>query len=790
MASKSSVKRYRKRVNPQRIVVWLLVAVMAVSCLPFSAFATEPEGGSVPYPTTLETSVSVKRDADTASLKSAIESKIKADNPTLPIASFTWPDEVVFASGGTISVTATYSDDTTAAVSVAVTPVAPTGVALKNTLASIAATDTKNATQNSLLAYANSDLALVSTGGSDYAAALGPVMPAENAPAFTWAMCNTQYSMTGGTYTFTQTYNGSTLTRTVVVNSVANSIGSLRINYENNTVNTTSDMKWSLSRSGSWSNCSANMTIPSSWYDETVYFHIPASKYASESDVAYLYIPEKADKPDGKIELTSTSHSVTVENLWDFDYFEFRLADGSWRTTKSGYYTFDNLDDNKSYTVQLRTKADSGNNLASDVISASIRTKEAITTKVELDKSYSGNSGTIIASATVAPELSSKNVRGSLDSADLSRFTNTIKSYIEKFRSVDSSLTISHYMEEDEDIFPNGSEFTLPMSALSDAIKDADLTLEYRSDMGRVYLDNSALTKLRKNSGTLSISIKSVSSFSGSYTKWLKEAYNNGAEVYKLNTSCGSNTASVEYFLPYELDKNETISELNVYFVDNKGNRETVSFEYDTTLCGVRFTLGENGYIAIYADGIDMNTLPFYDVPDSHWARSYIQYCYNRGLFVGTSATTFSPTLNVDKAQIIALLARLDNFDGKLTSTKLRFTDVNTADWYAPYAQWAQEKGLVTGNTFGASDAMTREDIAKLLYTYLQKTNNLKSFSASSAQNYADNNDISSGCRTAVQYMRYVGVMDGVGANKFDPKATVDRAQMATLMYRMVMLLG
>lgn len=789
-----AAKRHHKRVDFQRAVVWLLAAVMILSCLPALAFAAEPEEAgnetTALYPASIEATVSVKQDADAASVKSAIESKIKADNSTLPIASFTWPNDTDFTTSGSVNVGVTYSDNTTATASVTFTSIAPSGVAFEDTLSAIDATDAKNASQSSLLAYVNSALALVNNGSNEYIGALGTGASAGNAPSFTWAMCDTQYNPMGGTYTFTQSYNGETLTRVVRVNSVTYDVGSLSLDYSNGTINTTTGMRWSLNRNGSWSNCSANMKIPSTWYDEVVYFYMPATRYASESSVTWLYIPEKADKPDGKLELTSTSHSITIENLWDFDYFEFRLGDGSWRTTKSGYYTFDNLDDNKSYTIQLRTKADHGDNFASDPISASIKTKEAITTKVELDKSYTGNSGAIVASAVVEPRLSGKNMSGNLDTADLSKFTNTVESYIEKFRHVDTSLTINHYLEEDEDVFLTGSTFSLPMSAIKKAIKDADMTLEYRSDLGRVYFSNSALEKLCKNYGTLSIDLKTVTSFSGNYTKWLKSAYNDGAVVYKVNTTCGSNTANVEYFLPYELDKSETVSELNVYFVDSKGNRESLSYEYDTTLRGVRFSLDENGYVAIYADGVDTNTLPFYDVPDTHWARSYIRYCYNRGLFVGTSATTFSPNLSVDKSQIIALLARLDDFDGKMTSTKLRFTDVNTADWYAPYAQWAQEKGLVTGNTFGAKDTMTREDIAKLLYTYLQKANKLdKNFNANKVENYADNNDISSGCRTAVQYMRYVGVMGGVGNNAFAPKATVDRAQMATIMQRMVELL-
>ena len=46
----------------------------------------------------------------------------------------------------------------------------------------------------------------------------------------------------------------------------------------------------------------------------------------------------------------------------------------------------------------------------------------------------------------------------------------------------------------------------------------------------------------------------------------------------------------------------------------------------------------------------------FQDVPDGHWASDAVDYVVEKGLFNGTSATTFSPNDGCTRGQIVTFL--------------------------------------------------------------------------------------------------------------------------------------
>ena len=48
----------------------------------------------------------------------------------------------------------------------------------------------------------------------------------------------------------------------------------------------------------------------------------------------------------------------------------------------------------------------------------------------------------------------------------------------------------------------------------------------------------------------------------------------------------------------------------------------------------------------------------FTDVPSSYWAYDEIQYVVDKGLFNGTTATTFSPEAQMKRGQLAAVLYR------------------------------------------------------------------------------------------------------------------------------------
>jgi len=75
---------------------------------------------------------------------------------------------------------------------------------------------------------------------------------------------------------------------------------------------------------------------------------------------------------------------------------------------------------------------------------------------------------------------------------------------------------------------------------------------------------------------------------------------------------------------------------------------------------------------------------PFSDVPDSHWAKNHILYCFENGITNGTSATTFEPERTISSEEFLALVLRLMGYESE-PSTSLA-DSVNTTLLGSGYA--------------------------------------------------------------------------------------------------------
>lgn len=109
----------------------------------------------------------------------------------------------------------------------------------------------------------------------------------------------------------------------------------------------------------------------------------------------------------------------------------------------------------------------------------------------------------------------------------------------------------------------------------------------------------------------------------------------------------------------------------------------------------------------------------FTDVDKSDWFYFDVKYVYDRGIMDGTGNGEFSPYANLNRAMIVTILYRME---GKpAVSTANTFTDVPSGQWYSEAIEWAAAKGIVEGygnGTYGPFDAVTREQLAAILYRY------------------------------------------------------------------------
>ena len=242
------------------------------------------------------------------------------------------------------------------------------------------------------------------------------------------------------------------------------------------------------------------------------------------------------------------------------------------------------------------------------------------------------------------------------------------------------------------------------------------------------------------------------------------------------------NGHTISVRLPYTPAKGEQTGNLYAVYVDDAGKVEWITkSSYNASLKAVVF---ETGHFSVYGVGYKNPAPAFTDIT-GHWAADNILFAASRGLLSGTSDTTFSPDTGMTRGMFVTALGRLAGINPDSYQTG-KFTDVKADAYYAPYVNWAAQTGIVEGvtaTTFAPDTNINREQMAVIMKNYAAKLGydlpqTLK------AVTFADNTQISSWAKDAVKSMQQAGILAGKNENKFDPKGTATRAEVATVLRR------
>ncbi len=197
------------------------------------------------------------------------------------------------------------------------------------------------------------------------------------------------------------------------------------------------------------------------------------------------------------------------------------------------------------------------------------------------------------------------------------------------------------------------------------------------------------------------------------------------------------------------------------------------------------------GYPTAVWDGVTPPRQPgasdFTDVKSGAWYYAAVDFAVKKGLFNGTSPTTFAPDTPMTRAMLVTVLWRYENVPKPAGSAS--FTDVAGGKWYTDAVLWAAENGIVNGVGGGSFDPMgkvTREQMAAILFRYCagkhintEKRGDLSSF--------PDAQLIGSYAKDALSWAVSEGYIGGskLGSiNYLDPKGSATRAQVATILMR------
>ena len=173
---------------------------------------------------------------------------------------------------------------------------------------------------------------------------------------------------------------------------------------------------------------------------------------------------------------------------------------------------------------------------------------------------------------------------------------------------------------------------------------------------------------------------------------------------------------------------------------------------------------------------------PFLDIR-THWAKSAIESAVAKGLFAGTSPTTFHPDQAMNRAMLVTVLYRMEKEPAAEGRGK-SFADVSAGVYYAKAVAWASDKGIVAGYSetqFGPEDTITREQLAVILNRYATYKGYNTSKTADLAA-FQDADQISEWARVPVQWANVMKLLNGRTSTTLAPKGSATRAEVAKIL--------
>lgn len=181
--------------------------------------------------------------------------------------------------------------------------------------------------------------------------------------------------------------------------------------------------------------------------------------------------------------------------------------------------------------------------------------------------------------------------------------------------------------------------------------------------------------------------------------------------------------------------------------------------------------------------------IPFTDVAEDDWYYESVSYVYHHNLMKGVSDTTFAPENKMTRGQLVTVLYRMagsPEVDGTTS-----FTDLRKDSYYEDAVVWAKRNGIangITATTFGPGKWVTREQIATFFARYAAMKGADMEVSGDLTV-FVDEQQVSTYAEKTMQWAVGTRLIQGVGNNILRPQGYATRAQAATMLQRLDVLL-
>jgi hypothetical protein len=185
-----------------------------------------------------------------------------------------------------------------------------------------------------------------------------------------------------------------------------------------------------------------------------------------------------------------------------------------------------------------------------------------------------------------------------------------------------------------------------------------------------------------------------------------------------------------------------------------------------------------------------------FDDAQGHWAQTPIGDLAARRMVGGSSPGRFEPDRSITRAEFAAIAVKALGLEGAGT-TALPFQDVSAADWYTAYLASAYEFGLISGfedGTVRAQEEISRQQAMAILARAMALTGlpvdatdeEVKNLLAS----FGDADGIADYAKTAIAASVKAGLVSGRSSTEIAPDALMTRAEVATIVQKLLKLSG
>ena len=180
-----------------------------------------------------------------------------------------------------------------------------------------------------------------------------------------------------------------------------------------------------------------------------------------------------------------------------------------------------------------------------------------------------------------------------------------------------------------------------------------------------------------------------------------------------------------------------------------------------------------------------ISIVKYIDIVPGAWYEKAVNYVSDNGLMNGVGAG-FDPNGSLTRAMLVTILYRQAGSPAVTTKVSEKFSDCVEDSWYAPAVVWAAENNIVGGyadGTFAPNKAITRQEMAKVLYGYDVATGKAES-TAATELTYTDLASIADWALEGVHYCTAEKYLSGSN-NAFNPAGTATRAMVAQVFMNM-----